>query len=73
MFFKWLKDREERKAERIAASVARKVSYLPHPDRFLPPVVLRDKMYLVTEGGSIYAMQLDHMSEMEIIVQIQRR
>ena len=40
-------------------------------EKFLPPVVVRDVVYMVTENGSIYAMKNDNGFEQ--IIQIIRR
>ena len=38
--------------------------------KFLPPVVLRDCIYLVREDGAIYRLHQDAMQGMELITQI---
>ncbi len=47
---------------------AYKLTY--NQQEFLPPVVLRDTVYMVTKGGAIYAMRYDQTTEMEKIMQI---
>jgi len=41
-------------------------------EEFLPPVMLRDSIYMVTKNGSIYRLAKDSASEMEFITQIKR-
>lgn len=38
--------------------------------KFLPPVAMRDTVYMMTEDGSVYAMRYDSTTQMEIIMQI---
>ena len=71
---KWIKNwRSKRRIEQnkeIANEVIRQLDNKRGWEKFLPPVVVRDTVYLVTEDGSIYAMKYDDYSNMEMIVQI---
>jgi hypothetical protein len=70
--FKWLKRRRERRLKEIAEAVHKELTGAQGWETFLPPVAIRDTLYMVTQNGSIYAMQLDHTSGMEQIIQIRR-
>ena len=54
----------------IAVEVVSQLSNSRGWEKFLPPVVCRDKVYMVTEDGKIYGMREDTLSGMEIITQI---
>jgi hypothetical protein len=56
--------------DRIAERVFQKLSGQQGWERFLPPVVLRDTIYMVTENGSIYAMRYNELDHMEQIITV---
>lgn len=65
----WLKRRKNRRLREIAQAVRNELS----PDgweKFLPPVVLRDTVYMLTESGAVYAMRYDDRDNMEQIIKI---
>lgn len=70
---KWLQRRREKRNREIARAVYAELSASQGWERFLPPVVLRDRLYLVTESGTIYALQYDDLSGMEQIIKIHSR
>ena len=70
---KWLQKRRERRNREIARAVYAEISASQGWEKFLPPVVLRDRVYMVTENGSIYAMQYNELDGFEQIIQIQSR
>ena len=72
MFNKWWKQRKLRERQEIARAVHDELSASRGWEKFLPPVVLRDTVYLVTESGSVYAMRQDS-SGMELIMEIRRQ
>lgn len=63
-----------REQNRLARLIAEEVrSHLAGGyDKFLPPVTLRDSIYMLTESGSVYRLDC-HEPGMEQIVQIIRR
>jgi len=67
--FKWIKKRRDRKNKAIAMAVRNELS-AGGWEKFLPPVTIRDKMYMVTENGNIYRMDIDDLADMERIIQI---
>lgn len=67
---KWLQKRRDRRNREIAKAVHAELAGRQGWERFLPPVVLRDRLYLVTESGTIYALQHDDLSGMEQIITI---
>lgn len=71
MFKKWLRDRRARRAREIAKAVRMELGNSGW-EKFLPPVALRDSIYLVTENGSIYVVREDINAGMETFVQIRR-
>jgi hypothetical protein len=72
MIKKWFKKREEQRNRKIALEVCSQLGNMGRGwERFLPPVVVRDMVYMVTENGSIYRMQTD--GAFETITQIQVR
>ena len=65
MIFKWLKKRRQQRDREIANAVYDRLS----PGgwkKFLPPVVLRDKIYLVTEDGTVYSLHENHDGRAEV-------
>lgn len=40
--------------------------------KFLPPVTLHDSVYMVTEGGTIYELKKNHLTESHDYVEIAR-
>ena len=70
---KWLKARRIRRDREIARAVRQELEAQQGWEKFLPPVVLRDKVYMVTESGSIYAMHYSDINDMELITQIRTR
>ena len=56
---KWLKKRRERRNREIAQAVYKELSASRGWKKFLPPVALRDTLYMVTEDGAIFAMRQD--------------
>lgn len=71
MLRKWLEKRRADRAREIAKAVRAELGNGGW-EKFLPPVAVRDTVYMVTENGSIYAMREDSQSGMEMIVQIRR-
>lgn len=67
---KWFKNRRKALIRDIANEVISQLESQRGWKKFLPPVVLHDKVYMVTEDGSIYRMGYDGLSEMEVIMQI---
>lgn len=70
---KWLKKRRQQRNREIAEAVYKELTTSQSWEKFLPPVVIRDRMYMVTESGSIYAMQWDELNDMEQIIKIHGR
>lgn len=66
---KWFKNRRKALIRDIAVEVISQLESQRGWKKFLPPVVLRDTIYMVTEDGSIYAMRED-MTDMATIMQI---
>ena len=68
------KEKRIREYNRLARDIASEVgsNLRGGYDKFLPPVTLRDKIYMVTESGSIYRMDCNELG-MESIVEIIRR
>ena len=71
--FKYFKKKREIRNREIAKAVYAELSASKGWEKFLPPVVLRDKVYMVTENGSIYAMKADTFDGYEQIITIQKR
>ena len=71
-FSGWWKQRKLKERREIAKAVYDELSASRGWEKFLPPVVLRDTVYLVTESGSVYAMRQDS-SGMELIMEIRRQ
>ena len=67
---KWFKKRRQKLISDIANEVVKTLENSRGWEKFLPPVVVRDTMYMVTEDGKIYAMRYDMTSEMEMIIKI---
>lgn len=72
--FNWLKKRKNDKrralVNEIASATYNALSGGRGWEKFLPPVVLRDSIYMVTENGSIYRLKYDPVTEMEMVMQI---
>ncbi len=66
---KWFKNRRKALIRDIANEVISQLENQRGWKKFLPPVALRDTIYMVTEDGSIYAMRED-MTGMATIMQI---
>lgn len=66
---KWFKNRRKALIRDMAAEVISQLENRRGWKKFLPPVALRDTIYMVTEDGSIYAMRED-MTGMATIIQI---
>ena len=71
IFRRW-KQRKANERKEIAKAVYAELTADRSWQKFLPPVVVRDTVYLVTEDGAIYAMRQDS-SGMEMIIQIKQR
>ena len=56
----------------IAAETVRQLESGHGWQEFLPPVALRDCIYMVTKDGAIYRMHQDQVAGMEIVTQIRR-
>ncbi len=69
---KWMKKRSERRNREIAQAVYKEISASRGWEKFLPPVAVRDTIYMVTESGSVYAMRCNCGDGMERIIQIRR-
>lgn len=67
--FNYWKQRKAKERREIAKAVYAELSADRSWQKFLPPVVVRDTVYLVTEDGAIYAMRQDS-SGMEMITKI---
>jgi len=61
--------RRQKRNREIAEAVLEKLQERQGWKKFLPPVAVRDVVYMVTEDGSVYALKQDH-SGMEVIMQI---
>jgi hypothetical protein len=68
--FKWYKKRQEKKINDIANAVVQKLHNQQGWKKFLPPVAMRDKIYMVTENGEIYCMYHDQVQQTEMIMKI---
>ncbi len=73
MISKFFKRRRQKLINDIADAVYKELSASNGWEKFLPPVAIRDKLYMVTENGSIYAMNCDGMDGYEQIIQLRRR
>lgn len=62
--------RRKKLIEDIAYKVIEQLEQKRGWKEFLPPVAMRDTVYLVTKDGEIYAMRYDHTNEMEMITKI---
>lgn len=69
---KWFKKRRQKLISDIANEVVRTLENSRGWEKFLPPVAMRDTVYMMTEDGKVYAMKYDHTSNMEVIMQIRR-
>lgn len=69
---KWIKNRRKKLVQEIALEVVNQLDNKRGWEKFLPPVQLRDAIYMVTENGSIYRMNYNLADEFEIITQIRR-
>lgn len=65
----WFKKRRQALIRDIAAEVIGQLEARKGWKKFLPPVALRDSLYMVTEDGAIYVMKQDHAG-MEVVMQI---
>ena len=70
--FNWIKNKRKSRNKEIANEVVSQLSSSSGWEKFLPPVQLRDAVYMVTENGSVYKMRYDECSQMEMIIQIRR-
>jgi len=57
----------------IANAVVNKLESQKGWQKFLPPVAIRDCLYMVTEDGAIYRMDCGGMDGMERLMKIQER
>lgn len=69
---KFFKNRRKALIQDIANEVVSNLESKRGWKKFLPPVAVRDTLYMVTEDGSIYAMRFDTEMCMEIITTIKR-
>jgi len=68
--FKWYKKRQKKKINDIANAVVQKLHDQQGWHKFLPPVAMRDKIYMVTENGSIYCLYYDEVQRTEMVMKI---
>lgn len=72
----WFKRRQLNKRQQLVNEIANATYNLLSAsngwEKFLPPVVLERSIYMLTESGSIYRMNLDYTG-MEMITQIRYR
>ena len=73
MIFRKIRENRQKRTREIAKAVHAELSASNGWEKFLPPVVLRDTLYMVTENGSIYAMKEDFVTGMNQIIQIRSR
>jgi len=57
----------------IANAVVNKLESQKGWHKFLPPVVIRDCMYMMTEDGEIYRMDAGGIDGMEMVIKISSR
>lgn len=66
----WFKNRRKALIRDIAKEAISQLENQRGWKKFLPPVAMRDTVYMMTEDGEVYAMRYDHTSNMEIIMKI---
>ena len=57
---KWLQKMRAALIRDVAAETVRQLHSNHYWQEFLPPVVVREDVYLVTKNGTIYKMRQDH-------------
>lgn len=67
---KWLRRVRDNIVRDVARETVRQMAAGGGWREFLPPVVLRDCVYMVTKDGCVYRMHWDSGSQMEQITQI---
>ncbi len=67
---KWFKNRRKALIRDIANEVMTQLENRRGWKKFLPPVAMRDTVYMMTEDGTVYGMKQDFNSNMEVIYQI---
>jgi len=68
MIREWLEKRRRKHLREIAAAVANELRAEPW-GKFLPPVALRDCLYIMSENGRLYRMH-DDGTGMELITRL---
>lgn len=66
----WFKRRRKALIRDIANEVITQLENQRGWKKFLPPVAMRDTVYMMTEDGEVWAMRWNHASNMEIIMKI---
>jgi hypothetical protein len=66
---KWFRRKRIERNKEIAKAVAAEIGECGSRYKFLPPVTLRDAIYLVTEGGTVFKLCQD-FSGQEMIIKI---
>ena len=73
MIKKWLEKKRLKRNREIAFEVVQQISNMGSGwEKFLPPVVVRDRVYMLTENGTIYRMNVDGDS-FETITKVSHR
>jgi len=67
---KWFKNRRKALIRDIASEVISQLENQRRWKKFLPPVAMRDTVYMMTEDGEVWAMKYDLTSNMEVIMKI---
>lgn len=67
---RWLKRRRKALVHDIAVEVIRQLESQRGWKKFLPPVAMRDTVYMVTEDGEVWAMKWNDLTNMECIMRI---
>lgn len=68
---KWLERRRKKRNREIAIAVGEHLQGMGHSwEQFLPPVAVRDCLYMTTKSGKIYRLNCFEGTGLELITEI---
>lgn len=65
----YFRKRREQRNKEIAREVINQLGSYGWK-KFLPPVAMRDKLYFLTEDGTLYALRYSSVDDMEVLSKI---